>query len=198
MKLDKIQNLIINWVKKYSKQSNTKHLIIGISGGIDSALTSTLCAMCGIKTIILSMPIHQNQNQLDNANQHGKWIAEQYPNTEFLTIELTDLFEKYKNSIPEKYHSDLSLANTRARLRMTTLYQIASKQNGLVVGTGNKIEDFGIGFFTELSTSWRCRFSAPSVSNSAINFWQALSSSIGVAADIKTVSGVLCSLYGDV
>ena len=149
MKLDKIQYLIINWLKKYAKKSDSKTLVIGISGGIDSALTSTLCAMTGIKTILLSMPIHQKKNQLDNANAHAKWLMEHHSNIKLLTIELTDLFENYKKSIPEKYHSGLNLANSRARLRMTTLYHIASKESGLVVGTGNKIEDFGIGFFTK-------------------------------------------------
>ena len=149
MKLDKIQDLIINWLKKYAQKNNIKTLVIGISGGIDSALTSTLCAMTGIKTIAISMPIHQKKKELNNANAHSKWLTKHYPNIKLLTIELTDLFENYKKSIPKQYHSELSLANSRARLRMTTLYQIASKESGLVVGTGNKVEDFGIGFFTK-------------------------------------------------
>ncbi len=149
MKLDKTRDLIVNWLKEYSKKNDDKKFVVGISGGIDSALTSTLCAITGIQTFLLSMPIHQRKDELDNARAHMKWINKSYFNTESLTIELTDLFEKYKAVIPIKKQSPLGLANSRARLRMMTLYQIATQENGIVVGTGNKIEDFGIGFFTK-------------------------------------------------
>ena len=149
MKLLKIRNFIVNWLKKYSEENSNKNLVVGISGGIDSALTSTLCAMTGLKTIILSMPIHQKKDELDNANKHAKWLSELYPNTENITMDLTSFFEAYKENIPIKFHSNLGLANSKSRIRMMTLYQVATKQNSLVVGTGNRVEDFGIGFFTK-------------------------------------------------
>tara|TARA_B100000902_G_C27260803_1_gene890592 strand:+ start:865 stop:1635 length:771 start_codon:yes stop_codon:yes gene_type:complete len=149
MQLEKIQNFIVNFLIKYANKNNIENFIIGVSGGIDSALTSTLCAKTEIETTIVSMPIHQNIQQLKNAQKHAKWLQNKYPNTELLTIDLTDFFEKFKKTIPEKYHSKLGFANSRARIRMLTLYQIATQKNGIVVGTGNKVEDFGIGFFTK-------------------------------------------------
>lgn len=149
MELIKTQHLIVDWLKNYAKSNSIKTFIIGISGGIDSSLTSTLCALTGTKTILVSLPIHQKINELKNAESHAKWLMNKHKNVSFENIKLTSVFEKYKTTIPMKFHSQLSLANSRARLRMTTLYQIASKLNGIVVGTGNKIEDFGIGFFTK-------------------------------------------------
>ena len=149
MQLEKIQNFIINFLITYANKNNIQSFIVGVSGGIDSALTSTLCAKTKIATTIVSMPIHQNIQQLKNAQNHAKWLQNKYPNIDFLTIDLTDLFEKFTKTIPKKYHSKLGLANSRARIRMLTLYQIAAQQNGIVVGTGNKVEDFGIGFFTK-------------------------------------------------
>ena len=147
MNFSEIKNLIIHWIQEYS--NNKKVLVVGVSGGIDSALTSKLCAMTGIQTYLVSMPIHQKEEEVYNAQQHMEWLEKDYVNITTQTIDLTDLFENYKKTIPIKYHSPLGLANARARLRMTTLYQIATKKNGLVVGTGNKVEDFGIGFFTK-------------------------------------------------
>ena len=149
MNLLKTQNFIIYWLQQYVKKYSINNLVVGISGGIDSALTSTLCAKTNIKTIVVSMPIHQHQTELNNANLHSDWLTKEYNNVKKETIELSILFEEYKKNIPTKFQCELSLANTRARIRMTTLYQIASNKNGLVVGTGNKIEDFGIGFFTK-------------------------------------------------
>ena len=140
---------IINWIKNYCSSNNIPYLVIGVSGGIDSALTSTLCAETKIKTFVVSMPIHQRQLELDNANTHMRWLASKYSNIEIIEIELTNLFEEYTQTIPSQFQSDLGFANSRARLRMIILYQIATKKNGIVVGTGNKIEDFGIGFFTK-------------------------------------------------
>ena len=149
MKLLATKNFIVNWLKNYAQSNNTKSFIVGISGGIDSSLTSTLCALTGIKTVLISLPIHQKKNELDNAKAHATWLIQNYKNVDFENIELTNVFEEYKKTIPAKFHSPLNLANSRARLRMTTLYQIAAKLSGIVVGTGNKIEDFGIGFFTK-------------------------------------------------
>jgi len=144
-----VLSFIVNWIQSYVKTHKLNALVIGVSGGIDSALTSTLCGMTGVKTIVVSIPINQKNNELIRAKKHTDWLLNNFPNLHSETINLTTLFELYKKSIPVKFHSNLSLANTRARLRMTALYQIATKENGIVVGTGNKIEDFGIGFFTK-------------------------------------------------
>ena len=140
---------ISEWIKKYCKKNKLTSLIIGISGGIDSALVSTLCAETGLDTYILSMPIKQKEDQLSRARNHADWLKSKYNNVKFIEVELTNLFDAFKTTIPTNYHTDLSLANTRSRLRMVTLYQYAGALKGIVVGTGNKIEDFGVGFFTK-------------------------------------------------
>ena len=149
MKLRETRDLISNWIKTYAEKNNIQTLVVGVSGGIDSALTSTLCALTGLKTIVLSMSIHQKKKEMNNIKTHVDWLLKSYQMIEFKTIDLTRIFEQYKSIIPLQFQSELSLANSRARLRMTTLYQIAGSTNGLVIGTGNKIEDFGIGFFTK-------------------------------------------------
>ena len=140
-------NEIVEWLKSYSNSSRLNTFVIGISGGIDSALTSTLCAETGKPTILVSMPIHQNQTELNRAHNHIKWLEKKYSNVISIEKDLTDVFEIFKGLFDDG--NDLALANSRARLRMTTLYQIAQSNGGLVVGTGNKVEDFGVGFFTK-------------------------------------------------
>ena len=143
-----IQGLTIsNWLNDYIENANLKAFVVGISGGIDSALTSTLCSMTGKKTIVVSMPIYQNPKELERANHHIKWLEEKYTNVEKTEVDLTETFEHFKNLFVSE--DSLALANSRSRLRMTTLYQIASMETGLVAGTGNKVEDFGVGFFTK-------------------------------------------------
>mgnify|MGYP001232720840 CR=1 FL=1 len=149
MDLLKTKDFIINWIEDYAQINHIQSLIIGVSGGIDSALTSTLCAMTKLNTIIVSIPIHQNKKELDNAQKHIKWLLKTYPNTKSTTIDLSKLNDQYTATIPNEYQSDMGLINSRARMRMMTLYQIASSTNGIVVGTGNQIEDFEIGFFTK-------------------------------------------------
>ena len=144
-----LQNKISDWLKEYLIQNRLDSFVIGISGGIDSAVSSTLCAMTGIKTYVLVMPIHQNPIETDLGNKHYNWLKSKYNNVEKIEIELTDTYEKMKSDIPKQFHNNLSLANTRARIRMTALYAISGGVNGIVVGTGNKIEDFGVGFFTK-------------------------------------------------
>ena len=139
---------IIKWIKEYSNKNTIKSLVIGISGGIDSALTSTLCAETGIKTIVVSMPIHQHQAQLTRARNHIKWLENKYNNISSIEVNLSHVFDSFKMLFADS-PNDLALANSRARLRMTTLYQIAQSNKGLVVGTGNKVEDFGVGFYTK-------------------------------------------------
>ena len=139
---------IKNWILNYSKISKTKGFIIGISGGIDSAVTSTLAATTGLKIVCLEMPIHQNKDQVNRAKKHIKWLKENFVNVSSIEFELTQVFEKFKSNLNNE-SNELALANTRARLRMTTLYYFAQHYNLLVLGTGNKVEDFGIGFFTK-------------------------------------------------
>ena len=140
-------NEISKWLKKYSNTSGVGRFVVGISGGIDSALVSTLCAESGYPTILVSMPIHQHQNELNRANNHIKWLETKYSNVSKITVDLTNLYDTFE-SLFDNTHG-LALANSRARLRMTTLYQIAQSNGALVVGTGNKVEDFGVGFFTK-------------------------------------------------
>jgi len=142
------QQQIINWLIDYSNTSDIKAFVIGISGGIDSALTSTLCAQTGIKTIVVSMPIHQAPNQLQRAHDHINWLKQNFTNVTSLEKDLTNIYDSFEILFQDDYN-ELALANSRARIRMTTLYQIAQSNNALVVGTGNKVEDFGVGFFTK-------------------------------------------------
>ena len=141
-------NKIKDWLRKYLEYSNLNHFVIGVSGGIDSALTSTLCAMTGKPTILVSMPIHQNEKELQRAENHMRWLGEHYENVQNLEFDLTQTYETFKLMWLNE-DNNLALANTRSRLRMTTLYHVATMNKGLVVGTGNKVEDFGVGFYTK-------------------------------------------------
>ena len=147
--LDRI-NKIKNWIESYCKAmpKEASTLVVGISGGIDSSVTSTLCAMTGRKTIVLSMPIKQIKGQHDLSLKHQEWLKNKFKNVEGYTIELDEVFSSFKKNL-SKFENDHGMANSRARLRMTTLYQVASVNNGIVVGTGNKVEDFGVGFYTK-------------------------------------------------
>jgi NAD+ synthase len=143
-----LSNDIIKWLKDYNKESKTKCFVVGISGGIDSATVSTLCAMTGIETHVVSLPILQNSTQLKLANNHINWLKLNFKNVIFHEKDLTDIFLKFKETF-NNFNDDLSYANSRSRLRMVSLYQISGYNKGIVVGTGNKIEDFGVGFFTK-------------------------------------------------
>ena len=141
---------ISNWIKTYVDQmpSKAQSLVIGISGGIDSSVSSTLCAMTGLKTIVLTMPIKQKENQHDLSLKHKEWLIKNFKNVEAHTISLDKLFESFSSTL-NKFNNEHGFANSRARLRMTTLYQVAAANKGIVVGTGNKVEDFGVGFYTK-------------------------------------------------
>ena len=143
-------SFISNWIKNYVNKMPTKaeSLVIGISGGIDSSVSSTLSAMTGLRTIVLSMPIKQKSNQHDLSLKHQEWLVKNFKNVEAHTINLDELFLAFNNSL-SKFDSEHGMANSRARLRMTTLYQVAAANKGIVVGTGNKVEDFGVGFYTK-------------------------------------------------
>ena len=142
-----LYNKISNWLKDYLESSKLDSFIIGVSGGIDSAVSSTLAAKTGVKTIVLSMPIYQGKDQLERANKHIDWLKKNYENVKSIEIDLTSTFESFGSLFLEK--DAHALANTRSRLRMVTLYHTAALNNGIVVGTGNKVEDFGIGFYTK-------------------------------------------------
>jgi NAD+ synthase len=150
MKPLKKAKFISNWIKNYTEMmpSKAQSLIIGISGGIDSSVSSTLSAMTGLKTIVLSMPIKQKSSQHDLSLKHQEWLVKNFNNVEAQTINLDKLFETFESTL-SSFDSELGLANSRARLRMTTLYQVAAANKGIVVGTGNKVEDFGVGFYTK-------------------------------------------------
>ena len=141
---------ISNWIKSYVDQmpSKAQSLVIGISGGIDSSVSSTLSAMTGLKTIVLTMPIKQKANQHDLSLKHQEWLTKKFKNVEAHTISLDNLFETFSSTL-NKFDNEHGYANSRARLRMTTLYQVAAANKGIVVGTGNKVEDFGVGFYTK-------------------------------------------------
>ncbi len=147
--LEKAQ-FISNWIKDYVNKmpSKAQSLIIGISWGIDSSVSSTLSAMTGIKTIVLSMPIKQKSSQHDLSLKHQEWLVKNFDNVEAHTLNLDKLFETFESTL-SNFDSELGMANSRARIRMTTLYQVAAANKGIVVGTGNKVEDFGVGFYTK-------------------------------------------------
>ena len=143
-------NFISNWIKNYADTMPKKaqSLVIGISGGIDSSVSSTLSAMTGLKTIVLTMPIKQKSSQHDLSLKHRDWLLKKFSNVEAHTINLDKLFNVFSSSL-SNFSNDHGFANSRARLRMTTLYQVAAANSGIVVGTGNKVEDFGVGFYTK-------------------------------------------------
>ena len=147
--LEKAQ-FISNWIKDYVEKmpSKAQSLVVGISGGIDSSVSSTLSAMTGIKTIVLSMPIKQKSSQHNLSLKHQEWLVKNFNNVEAHTLNLDKLFETFEGVL-SNFNSELGMANSRARIRMTTLYQVAATNKGIVVGTGNKVEDFGVGFYTK-------------------------------------------------
>lgn len=152
MNTEKVAKYIVNWLKEYAENSKVKGFVVGVSGGIDSALTSTLCAKTGFPTLCVEMPIHQAQSQVSRAEEHIKQLKERFSNVTETRVDLTATFEEFKNTVPtidNKVKVDLSLANTRARLRMTSLYYLAGIHSYIVAGTGNKVEDFGVGFYTK-------------------------------------------------
>ena len=141
-----IKDWILNYVNSMPKKAES--LVIGISGGIDSSVSSTLSAMTGLRTIVLSMPIKQNGSQHDLSLRHQEWLKKNFKNVEGHTVELDSLFKTFESTL-KNFNSEHGMANSRARLRMSTLYQVAAANNGIVVGTGNKVEDFGVGFYTK-------------------------------------------------
>ena len=150
MNVSQKASFISNWIKDYvnNMPKKAKSLVIGVSGGIDSSVSSTLSAMTGLRTIVLSMPIKQKAEQHDLSQKHKEWLKNKFSNVEGYTLELDDVFKSFENTLA-KFENEHGMANSRARLRMTTLYQVAAANSGIVVGTGNKVEDFGVGFYTK-------------------------------------------------
>ena len=150
MKVEKIASIIQNWIEDYCRNTsfNPKSLVVGISGGIDSSVVSTLCAKTGRKTIVLTMPINQIKSQHDLSLSHANWLKEKYKNVEHHLLDMDKIFEAFSSTL-KKFDNEHGFANSRARLRMATLYQVAAANSGIVVGTGNKVEDFGVGFYTK-------------------------------------------------
>lgn len=149
---ENVANQIVNWLKKYAENAKVNGFVVGISGGVDSAVTSTLCALTGFKVICVEMPIHQDEKQINRGKEHINQLKKRFENVSSIETDLTQTFDTFQKSVPKsddvaKYN--LALANTRARLRMTTLYYIAGIEGLLVAGTGNKVEDFGVGFYTK-------------------------------------------------
>ncbi len=150
MNYTQVAEYIQGWLTKYCERAGLNGFIVGISGGIDSALTSTLCALTGKEVLLVSMPIRQTRKELDRAQHHMKQLEARFDNVRAIEVDLTAIFEQFEQTMPENTSSDfLSMANARSRLRMTTLYAIGQSNGLLVAGTGNKVEDFGIGFFTK-------------------------------------------------
>jgi len=150
MNVEKRAKIIIDWIDNYCRNMSfdPKSLVVGVSGGIDSSVVSALCALTGRKTIVLSMPIKQIKSQHDLSVKHGDWLASKHKNTEYKLIDLEEVFESFEKNLNE-FNNQHGFANSRARLRMATLYQVAASNSGIVVGTGNKVEDFGVGFYTK-------------------------------------------------
>ncbi len=152
MKAEQVTNYIVNWLKDYANNAGTKGFVVGVSGGIDSAVTSTLCAKTGMTVLCLEMPIHQGKSQVTRAERHIAWLKANFDNVTSEYVNLTPVFDSLIEAFPKVENEEerfMSLANTRARLRMTSLYYFAALRKYLVAGTGNKVEDFGVGFYTK-------------------------------------------------
>lgn len=152
MQTEKVVNHIVDWLKDYATNAGVTGFVIGISGGIDSAVTSTLCAKTGLNVLCIEMPIHQAESHVTRAQEHIEQLKKRYDNVSDTRTNLTPVFEEFKTEVffdGDQATVDMALANTRARLRMTTLYYYAGLYNLLVAGTGNKVEDFGVGFYTK-------------------------------------------------
>ena len=152
LQVEEVNTQIVNWLKTYAENAKVNGFVVGISGGVDSAVTSTLCAQTGLKVLCVEMPIHQHESHVSRGREHINQLKSRYPNVSETLADLTSVFETFKTEVPTDFEENklnLTLANTRARLRMTTLYYFAGVQGLLVAGTGNKVEDFGVGFFTK-------------------------------------------------
>ncbi|CAF1587173.1 unnamed protein product [Adineta ricciae] len=155
MQAEKVADYITKWLKDYLGPSHSKGFVVGVSGGIDSALVSTLCARTGAPTLVIEMPIHQSSAEVQRSQAHINWLTSKFPNVTGAKVDLTEAFETFQKTVKSNEinevnsYSDVAFANMRSRLRMVNLYYFASLKGYLVAGTGNKVEDFGVGFFTK-------------------------------------------------
>ena len=140
---------ISSWIKSYAGEHNRESLVVGISGGIDSSVVSTLCAMTGMPVYALTMPIRQIEDQNDLSLKQGEWLVKKFKNVSHSIVPLDSVFNSFQDSIGKPFDDELAFANSKSRLRMVTLHQISGSKKGIVVGTGNKVEDFGVGFYTK-------------------------------------------------
>ena len=144
-----LRNRIVEWIRNYADSNGIKSLVVGVSGGIDSAVTSTLAAETGLMTYCIGMPLLQKEEQESLSDIHLDWLGDTYWDTKTEKFDLSNLFEVFRYTMRKYGEDELALANSRSRLRMVTLYQVAQTVGGIVVGTGNKVEDYGIGFYTK-------------------------------------------------
>jgi len=144
-----LETRIVSWIKDYTIQNNINSLVIGVSGGIDSAVSSTLAAKTGLPVYALGMPIHQKEDQESLSDAHLEWLESNFSNVIVNKFDLSKVFDTFQFTMCELGHDKHALANSRSRLRMVTLYQVATSVGGIVVGTGNKVEDYGVGFYTK-------------------------------------------------
>ena len=152
LQIEKVNDHIVHWLKTYAENAKVNGFVIGISGGVDSAVTSTLCAQTGLQVLCVEMPIHQAQSHVTRGREHIQQLKNRFPNVSSIEADLSSVFDTFTTVVPEIEDTaklNLALANTRARLRMTTLYYFAGIHGLLVAGTGNKVEDFGVGFYTK-------------------------------------------------
>jgi NAD+ synthase len=196
MKKKETVDFIVDWLRQYCETSGMAGFVVGVSGGIDSALTSTLCAMTEKPTLLVEMPIHQAQSQVTRAQQHMKFLENRYDHVNCERVELTATFETLVQSVPRSQNEalyNLSLANSRARLRMTTLYYFAGIYRYLVAGTGNKVEDFGVGFFTKYGDGGVDLSPIADLNKTEVYF---LAESLGINEDILNAAPT-DGLFGD-
>ena len=147
---EQLKTRIVNWIKDYYWKYNIKALVVGVSGGIDSAVVSTLCAETGLPTYVLTMPLHSKEGNTELSDAHAHQLVEKYSNVTLVNVDLTETYDKFMYCVDDTFSiNQLANANTKSRLRMVTLYQVAGSVGGIVVGTGNKVEDYGIGFYTK-------------------------------------------------
>lgn len=153
MQTQKVIDHIVSWLKDYAVKANVNGYVIGVSGGVDSGVVSTLCAMTGLEVLLLEMPIRQKEDQVNRAQEHMEYLKKKFPNVQSKTINLTPVFESFEQVVHDhvegRWSNNLALANTRSRFRMLNLYYFGQLHGLLVCGTGNKVEDFGIGFYTK-------------------------------------------------
>ena len=181
MNAKNVIDYIVKWLDGYCKQSGLRGFVIGVSGGIDSAVTSTLCARTGRRVQPLNMPILQDKHQLSRSSRHIAWLEENFPNVQGTHIDLTSPFQALERTLPDDIQDGLTMANTRSRLRMVTLYAFATHYRMLVAGTGNKVEDFGVGFYTKYGDGGVDISPIADLMKSEV---YALGSSLGILADI--------------